>query len=106
MLHAFASRRAPWRRLIGVRPPRRRDVGAVIGLMAKNGILILEFANQLRDEGKSVREAVVEASVLRFRPIVMNIISTILGAVRLVIARGAGAESRVGSGCRWCSRCS
>ena len=70
----------------------------LIGLMAKNGILIVEFANQLRDRGLSVREAVVEASVLRFRPIVMTVISTILGAVPLVLASGAGAESRIAIG--------
>ena len=70
----------------------------LIGLMAKNGILIVEFANQLRDEGKSVREAVIEASVLRFRPIVMTVISTILGAVPLVLASGAGAERRIAIG--------
>ncbi|MBZ8132095.1 efflux RND transporter permease subunit [Afifella sp. IM 167] len=66
----------------------------LVGLMAKNGILIVEFANQLRDEGKEVREAVIEASILRFRPIIMTVISTILGAVPLVLASGAGAESR------------
>ena len=70
----------------------------LIGLMAKNGILIVEFANQLRDEGMNVRDAVVEASLLRFRPIVMTVISTILGAVPLVIASGAGAESRAAIG--------
>jgi multidrug efflux pump len=70
----------------------------LIGLMAKNGILIVEFANQLRDEGMSVRDAVIEASVLRFRPIVMTVISTILGAVPLVLASGAGAESRIAIG--------
>ena len=70
----------------------------LIGLMAKNGILIVEFANQLRDRGLSVRDAVVEASVLRFRPIVMTVISTILGAVPLVLASGAGAESRIAIG--------
>lgn len=66
----------------------------LIGLMAKNGILIVEFANQLRDEGYSVRDAVLEAAVLRLRPIVMTVIATILGAVPLVLATGAGAESR------------
>jgi multidrug efflux pump len=73
-----------------------REIGIIllIGLMAKNGILIVEFANQLRDEGRSVREAVLEGSVLRFRPIVMTVVSTILGAVPLAIATGAGAESR------------
>jgi multidrug efflux pump len=70
----------------------------LIGLMAKNGILIVEFANQLRDEGQSVREAVIDASVLRLRPIVMTIISTVLGAVPLVLATGAGAESRAAIG--------
>ena len=66
----------------------------LIGLMAKNGILIVEFANQLRDEGYAIREAVIEASVLRARPIVMTVISTVLGAMPLVLATGAGAESR------------
>ncbi len=72
------------------------EIGIIllIGLMAKNGILIVEFANQLRDEGRGVRDAVVEASVLRLRPIVMTVVSTILGAVPLVLATGAGAESR------------
>ena len=70
----------------------------LIGLMAKNGILIVEFANQMRDAGLSVREAIVDASVLRFRPIVMTVLSTILGAVPLVIATGAGAESRAAIG--------
>ncbi len=66
----------------------------LIGLVAKNGILIVEFANQLRDEGKPVREAVILAAVLRLRPIVMTVISTILGALPLFLATGAGAESR------------
>ncbi|ORE95835.1 acriflavin resistance protein [Stappia sp. 22II-S9-Z10] len=70
----------------------------LIGLMAKNGILIVEFANQLRDEGLSVRDAVLEATVLRLRPIVMTIVSTVLGAVPLIIATGAGAESRIAIG--------
>jgi multidrug efflux pump len=70
----------------------------LIGLVAKNGILIVEFANQLRDEGYAVRDAVIEASVLRLRPIVMTVISTILGALPLVLASGAGAESRVAIG--------
>ncbi len=70
----------------------------LVGLMAKNGILIVEFANQLRDEGKGVREAVIEASVLRLRPILMTVIATILGAVPLVWSHGAGAESRIAIG--------
>ena len=70
----------------------------LIGLMAKNGILIVEFANQLRDQGYEVREAVLEAAALRLRPIVMTVVSTVLGAVPLVIASGAGAESRIAIG--------
>jgi multidrug efflux pump len=66
----------------------------LIGLMAKNGILIVEFANQLRDGGKSIRDAVLDASVIRLRPILMTSIATIFGAVPLAIATGAGAESR------------
>jgi multidrug efflux pump len=70
----------------------------LIGLMAKNGILIVEFANQLRDEGRTIREAVLEASAIRLRPIVMTVVATILGAVPLAIATGAGAESRAAIG--------
>ena len=70
----------------------------LIGLIAKNGILIVEFANQLRDEGMAIREAVIEASVVRLRPIVMTVVSTILGALPLVLATGAGAESRIAIG--------
>jgi multidrug efflux pump len=66
----------------------------LIGLMAKNGILVVEFANQLRDRGLSVHDAVLEASVVRLRPILMTSIATVLGAVPLAMASGAGAESR------------
>ena len=66
----------------------------LVGLMAKNGILIVEFANQLRDKGHTIRDAVLEASVLRLRPIVMTVLSTMLGAIPLLLATGAGAESR------------
>jgi multidrug efflux pump len=66
----------------------------LLGLMAKNGILIVEFANQLRDRGASVREAALEGSVRRLRPILMTVISTLLGAAPLVWSSGAGAESR------------
>jgi multidrug efflux pump len=66
----------------------------LIGLIAKNGILIVEFANQLQLEGKSAREAIWEATTLRFRPILMTSISTIGGTVPLAFATGAGAESR------------
>jgi multidrug efflux pump len=66
----------------------------LVGLMAKNGILIVEFANQLRDEGKSIPDAVLEASVVRLRPILMTSIATVAGALPLALATGAGAESR------------
>ncbi len=63
----------------------------VVGIMAKNGILIVEFANQLRDQGRSVAEAIEEASNIRLRPVMMTMIATILGGVPLVLASGAGA---------------
>ena len=66
----------------------------LVGIAAKNGILIVEFANQLRDEGRSVRDAVIESSVLRLRPILMTSISAVAGAIPLIVAGGAGAESR------------
>jgi multidrug efflux pump len=66
----------------------------LVGLAAKNGILIVEFANQLRDAGREFREAVVEASLIRLRPIVMTALATVMGALPLVLATGAGAESR------------
>jgi len=70
----------------------------LVGLMAKNGILIVEFANQLRESGYAIREAVLRAAVLRLRPIVMTVLSTVLGALPLVLASGAGAESRIAIG--------
>ncbi|KAA1174142.1 efflux RND transporter permease subunit [Marinobacter salinexigens] len=70
----------------------------LLGLMAKNGILIVEFANQLRDKGYEVREAILQGAILRFRPVLMTTISTVFGAVPLVIATGAGAESRAAIG--------
>jgi multidrug efflux pump len=66
----------------------------LIGLMTKNGILIVEFSNQLRERGYSVRDAVVEASVLRLRPILMTSIAMIGGAIPLAWSTGAGAEAR------------
>jgi len=66
----------------------------LIGLVAKNGILIVEFANQLRDSGMEIRDAVYEASVVRLRPILMTTIATALGAMPLALSSGAGAESR------------
>ncbi len=70
----------------------------LIGLAAKNGILIVEFANQLRDEGTEFYEAIKEASVTRFRPIVMTGLTTAAGAVPLLISSGAGAETRAAIG--------
>ena len=66
----------------------------LIGLMAKNGILIVEFADQLRHQGRSVREAVEEAAAIRLRPIAMTLISTVVGTLPLILASGAGSEAR------------
>jgi multidrug efflux pump len=66
----------------------------LIGLITKHGILIVEFANQLRDRGMERFEAVIEASTLRLRPILMTTAAMVLGAVPLALAVGAGAESR------------
>jgi len=72
----------------------------VVGLAAKNAILIVEFASQLRAEGRSIREAAVEAAHERFRPILMTSFAFILGVAPLLIASGAGAQSRhsIGTG--------
>ena len=66
----------------------------LIGLITKHGILIIEFANQLRETGKNAVESVIEAAVLRLRPILMTTGAMVLGAVPLALATGAGAESR------------
>jgi multidrug efflux pump len=66
----------------------------LVGLITKNGILIVEFANQLRSTGLGRRAAVLEAATLRLRPILMTTLATILGAIPLALAVGAGAESR------------
>ncbi|HTJ57105.1 MAG TPA: efflux RND transporter permease subunit [Devosiaceae bacterium] len=66
----------------------------VVGIMAKNGILIVEFANQLRERGRSVREAIEEASNIRLRPVIMTMIATVLGGLPLLMGHGAGAEAR------------
>jgi multidrug efflux pump len=70
----------------------------LVGLAAKNGILIVEFANQLRDEGLSVRDALVEAAITRFRPILMTSLATAIGALPLILFEGAGAQSRLAIG--------
>ena len=70
----------------------------LIGLVAKNGILIVEFANQRQQSGMSLREAILVASVQRLRPILMTSASTILGLVPLVVASGEGANGRIAMG--------
>jgi len=70
----------------------------LIGLVTKNGILIVEFANQKKRAGLLFREAIVEASLSRFRPILMTSFSTVLGILPMALATGAGAESRIAMG--------
>lgn len=70
----------------------------LVGVMAKNGILMVEFANQLRDRGRNVAEAASEAATVRLRPIMMTIASTVMGALPLIIGSGPGAESRAAIG--------
>ncbi|WP_122520660.1 efflux RND transporter permease subunit [Pannonibacter phragmitetus] len=70
----------------------------LVGIMAKNGILVVEFANQLRDKGLGVREAVENAANIRLRPVMMTMLCTIVGGVPLVLASGAGAEARIALG--------
>lgn len=66
----------------------------LVGLAAKNGILIVEFINQLRDEGVEFQQAILKATEIRFRPIVMTAITTMMGSIPLIISFGAGAETR------------
>ncbi|PSQ99866.1 MAG: acriflavin resistance protein [Bacteroidetes bacterium SW_7_64_58] len=70
----------------------------LIGLVAKNGILIVEFANQRKAAGLSIREAIEEAAAVRFRPILMTALSTVLGVLPIALALGAGAQSRMPMG--------
>lgn len=72
------------------------DIGLIIlvGISTKNGILIVEFANQLRDQGKAFDEALLEAAEIRLRPVLMTALSTVMGSLPLILASGAGAESR------------
>tara|TARA_A100001011_G_scaffold383449_1_gene454701 strand:- start:40773 stop:43865 length:3093 start_codon:yes stop_codon:yes gene_type:complete len=67
----------------------------LIGLAAKNGILIVEFANQLRDQGKDIEKAIIEAANIRLRPILMTSLSTIIGVLPLIISSGPGEASRL-----------
>jgi multidrug efflux pump len=70
----------------------------LIGLVTKNGILIIEFTNQLRKKGLNVKEALIEASTARLRPILMTSLATVLGALPIAMALGAGSKSRMGMG--------
>ena len=69
-------------------------VVTLLGLITKHGILIVEFANQLQEKGRSIHDAVIESAVLRLRPILMTTGAMVLGALPLALATGAGAESR------------
>lgn len=70
----------------------------LVGLMAKNGILIVEFADQLRDQGLPVARAIREASLVRLRPVMMTMLSTVFGALPLILSAGPGAEARAAIG--------
>jgi multidrug efflux pump len=70
----------------------------LIGLVTKNGILIVEFANQRKAQGLAMREAIVDAAAQRLRPILMTALSTILGTLPIALALGAGSETRVPMG--------
>ena len=66
----------------------------LIGLMAKNSVLVVEFAEQLRDKGLNVRDAIHQGAVRRLRPVMMTLVSTVLGGLPLILGSGAGAEAR------------
>ncbi len=66
----------------------------LIGLMAKNGILLVEFSDQLRDQGYSLYDATLEGATVRLRPVAMTLLSTVLGGLPLILSSGAGAEAR------------
>ncbi|MCL1141854.1 multidrug efflux RND transporter permease subunit [Shewanella gaetbuli] len=70
----------------------------LIGMVTKNGILIVEFANQLRDRGLSLDQAIIDASARRLRPILMTAFTTLIGAIPLILSTGAGSESRIAVG--------
>jgi multidrug efflux pump len=70
----------------------------LIGLVTKNGILMVEFANQRKAKGMSVSEAIRNAAEVRFRPILMTALSTVLGILPIALALGAGSESRIPMG--------
>ena len=70
----------------------------LIGLMAKNSVLLVEFADQLRDQGYDVRKAIEEGAAIRLRPVMMTLMSTVLGGLPLILSSGAGAEARTSIG--------
>jgi len=70
----------------------------LIGMVTKNGILIVEFANQLRDRGLALEQAIIDASARRLRPILMTAFTTLAGAIPLILSSGAGSESRIAVG--------
>lgn len=70
----------------------------LIGMVTKNGILIVEFANQLRDQGVELEKSIIDASTRRLRPILMTVFTTLAGAIPLLLSSGAGAESRIAVG--------
>ncbi|HAW08430.1 MAG TPA: acriflavin resistance protein, partial [Bacteroidetes bacterium] len=76
------------------------EIGMIvlIGIVTKNGILIIEFANQRREQGLNINEAVIDAATQRFRPIIMTSLATILGAVPIAFSIGAASTSRVSLG--------
>ena len=76
------------------------EIGMImlIGMVTKNGILIVEFANQLREQGMDKATAIREAAAARFRPILMTSLATALGALSIALALGAGAKSRMSMG--------
>ena len=82
--------------LMGQNQSLYSQVGMImlVGLAAKNGILIVEFINQLRDEGMAYDEAILEASTLRLRPVLMTTLTTVMGSLPLIFGSGAGAETR------------
>jgi multidrug efflux pump subunit AcrB len=71
---------------------------ALVGIVTKNGILIVEFANQRKAQGLSIREAVIDAATQRFRPILMTSLATVFGVLPIALALGAAAKSRVSMG--------
>ncbi|MCY4057610.1 MAG: efflux RND transporter permease subunit, partial [Gammaproteobacteria bacterium] len=67
----------------------------LIGIASKNGVLIVEFINQMRDAGRSFEQAIIWGASIRLRPVVMTTISTVMGSIPLILATGAGSESRI-----------